>query len=241
MTIAAPIQTNAANAAASSDTVAMASDVTAGSLILIKAMQTESASNAFVAGDCTQTAGTAVLDTIALDVSNNINFQGPVFMRTAIWSCLVTTGGSLTMQVSNGASVFWTGVAVEEHGGSWDGSRLEASNSNGSATDNTNADTGNASSAGIALFTAIGGTTDDGTPAITPDGAFTQTEEEALGTGPTFNACYRISTGSLTDSGSWTLGNNRGWSCALAVYAEAAGGGLSIPIAYHHLKQMGSN
>lgn len=220
-------QNGGASAAASSDTYAFGSNVTSGNTVIIAGGQTEAASDAWVAGDCTKSAGTATIGTPVLLASNNVNFQASIYARTALWLVPITGSGSLTMQISNGSSPFWTLIAGHEF--TETDSTAEDSAAAGTATDNTNADTGNATSAGNALFAAVVLTTDETDPTVTPDGSYTEAHEESSGGGPVLNFMYRLVTTGTTDSGSWTIGNNKGWSCSLAVIAEdAAGGGGRI-------------
>lgn len=238
MTIAAVSgQNGGATAAAEVDTYAFGSNVAAGSLIVICGMQRDinggAASNRFVAGDCTKLSGTAVLGTIQLDVEDEVAFiSTDLWTRVGIWSAIVTTGGSLTMQVSNGSAAQITDTHIHGHefSGNWDSGRLEASNSNATATDDLDPATGNATSAGIGLFVGCVHTADPNPIGLAEDAAFTvivETSNTAEGNSETASI-YRISTGALTDQAEWVAGGNKGYSSALAVYAEAAGG-LATP------------
>lgn len=222
-------QNGGATAAATSDTYAYGSDVSVGSLIVIIGHQTGSGDNdIFVAGDCTKSAGTATIDTIQLDTQIQVNAGANVYLRTGIWSCLVTGAGSLTMQVSNG-SPLTTAIHGHEFTGSWDGTRLEDSATASTSTDDTDASTGNATSAGAALFVAGVTTVDETAVGITEDGAYTlivETAETSDGNAEA-GSCYQIVGTGTTDAGDWTLGNNKGWSCNLAVYLEAAAAGAT--------------
>jgi hypothetical protein len=165
--------TNANNATSVSR--AFGSNVSVGSLIIVVGMKFSPSNDAYVAGDCTKSAGTATIGTVALDHSSNITTGGTNHAAVGIWSAIVTGAGSLTMQTAGAAAGSFLLIATAEFSGSWDASRLEAGVSNaGTGADSDAAGTsGDATSAGAALF--IGGlsleTNSGGT--ITPDAAFT--------------------------------------------------------------------
>lgn len=241
MTIAAVSGQNAGNAgAASSASQAFSSNVSVDSLIVVYGAQVHTGNaGAFVAGDCTASAGTATLGTISLDSSNYINaVQG--YAKTGVWSAIVTGAGSLTMQVSDtGGGSPGTAIGIHEYTGDWDSSRVEDSSNSSNAADNdTAAETGNGTSAGDGLFAANIMTFGATTPAVTEDGAFTLVDESSASAAGAIiqNAIFRISSGGLTDEGAWTLGNNLGWSASLAVYKEADAG--IIPLIMHHRQMM---
>lgn len=240
MTIgSSPTQSASNDSEAASSSVAFGSNLTAGSLIVIQGSQRDfsGVSDAFVVGDCTQTAGTAVLSTIGLAVQTqaDVNPSTNLWSRSGIWWARVTTGGSCTMQVANVGDD--THIIVSEWSGNWDSTAVEATNNATQTTNNTNSDSGNVTPAGAALI--IGNVhCMDGSPlTITPDAAFTSiatTSSTATGNSGS-NGAYRVTTGTLTDSMSHTLSNNQGWSTVVCAFKEAAGGGLGIPIAaYHH-------
>lgn len=202
---------------------AFGSNVTSGNLILVAAMKSTTASDAWLATDCTLSAGTATVGTIALDKTIEIQVAGGFFQAVALWSCLVTSSGSCTMQAAGAAAGTDLLIASGEYAATsgWDGSRLEASASASTATDNTNAATGNATSAKRALFWAAVAIDLSATITITPDAAFTQVFEDENGLTDEGGSAIRqlVATGT-TDSGDWTIGNNGGWGCVMGVYKE---------------------
>jgi hypothetical protein len=114
--------------AAATVSKAFVSDVTAGSLIVVCAHKYDSAGNVpFVAGDCTKIAGTATIDTPQLDKATSFDV-GEALLHDAIWSCLVTAGGSLTIQVGGMGASSYSFLTILEFApaGSWDASRVEA-------------------------------------------------------------------------------------------------------------------
>ena len=215
------------SADATSVTRAFTTDVSTGSLIVIVGAQQGTTSGELASGACTKSAGTATLGTISQDVSIAIDVGGTAQAKAAIWSAIVTAGGSLTMQVSQATANQRTHIATDEYTGDWDSSRLEDTAEAATATNNTNAASGDATSAGAALF--IGGlaTLDAGVVTISPDASYTEIyENEATGAS---SAIRRIVASGTTDNAQWTLGNNVGWSAVQVVYKEAAAG-VVIPV-----------
>ena len=216
-------------AGANSDTYAYGSNVSAGSLITIVGGQRDfnTVSDAFVAGDVTQSAGTAVLGTISLDAATEFETSEEPWIRIGIWSAIVTTGGSLTMQLGANGSDADTMIAGHEFTGSWDGTRVEDTSTTTDDTNNVDPTTGNATSVGAALF--IAGFMAASPNAISPteDAAFSLIGEINIAPGDGNaggSAIYRIVSSGTTDAGDWTMGNSIGRSSALVVYKEAAGG-----------------
>jgi len=205
---------------------AFGSNVTAGTLIVVVAGK--DSGSAFVAGDCTKSAGTATIGAISLDTELRFDIGAGEFISIGIWSCLVTGAGSCTMQVAGAAGTFW-GLATDEYSTDvgWDVSRVENTNSTGNATDDAaSATSGNATSAGAALF--MGGVDLNGSGAITltPDGAFTQIFEQEDGSlHSMFSAIRRIVSTGTTDSADWAItAAHRGSAAALVAYKEIGGG-----------------
>lgn len=205
---------------------AFPSNVAAGSLISVVAWKYSPAATAYSAGNCTQSAGTATLGAITLDRQVALAYDGGTdYLHVAVWSAIVATPGSLTMQVAGNAGDF-SCLASDEFSGVWDAARLEASNGGSNATDGqTAASSGNASAVGAALF--IGGLSvgnSGGTIAVTPDAAFTTIfENEAGATTQVGSAVFQIAGAGLTDAAEWTIGSsgNLGWGAVVAVYKEA--------------------
>jgi len=199
-------------------------NVTAGSLIVVLCGKYTPTVDAFVAGDCTKSAGTATIDTPTLDVSLNFNYAGTDCIAVGIWSALVTGSGSLTMQVGSSVAGSFFIIGVNEYSGNWDGSRLEDSSSASAATGAPNS--GDSTSAGAALFVGVTTTTTNAPTTHTLDGAYTLIFEEEDGsthaTGSTGDQIVAVGT---TDSFSLTAPTTERFAAALAVYKEAAGGG----------------
>lgn len=203
--------------------------VTAGQLIVVWGMKYSPSVDAFVVGDCTKSAGTATIDTPTLDRTNggDDGGAGTDAAHTAIWSCLVTGSGTLTMQVGGAVAGSFILVAAEAFNGSWDASRVEAVNGQLITTDTTSSTTtGNATSAGAGLFCAGLQLNTTAATTITPDAAFTTAYENESGTDDNGSAIYRIVSTGTTDAGDWTHGTTHiGAACVLAVYKETAAAG----------------
>ena len=201
------------------------SNVTSGNLLVVVGLRASDSSTAWSAGSLTKSAGTATIGTISLDrVPTSINLEGTDIMHIGIWSCLVTGSGSLTFQLSDSNGTYRGFViGIDEYSSSsgWDSSRAESGNSGGTATNDQTAPTsGNATSAGSAVF--VGGMVDfnGANQAIGQDAAFSVIFEEENGaTSLHGSTIRRIVSGPTTDSADWTIGTpNGGWMAAVQVY-----------------------
>jgi len=209
---------------ASTATLATTFPVNAGNLIVISVNRfiSSGAADPFVAGDCVKSAGTATIDTVTLDNQFSQDVGASERQQVAIFSCLVTGAGTLTMQVSGNASDYWTITVSEVFSTTgWNASRVEATNSTGDATDNaTPGTTGNGTSVGHAYFHGVISLACSGSETITPVGSFVTIYEQEGGTLHQVGSHTRliVTTGTTTDA-SWTLqAAHRGYAAALAVY-----------------------
>jgi len=203
---------------AASGSRAFTSNVTAGNKIVICAFRFAGTDNddPFVAGDCAKSAGTATIGAVALGAEENIAYTGTSFINAGVWVADVTGTGSLTMTVTGTAGNYWGVVAIEINSDSgWDGTYLEDTIINATASDNTSCTSGDATSAGKAIFIGVVNANSGSAIAITPDVAFTTIFEQEDGTTQqTGSVIYKIVSAGNTDSFDWTLGNNDGWVCA---------------------------
>ena len=206
-------------------------NVTAGQLVVICGMKYSPSNDAFVAGDCTKSAGTATLGTIALDVSNNVNTDGGNYAAVGVWSAIVTGSGTLRMQVGDAVSGSYLLIGVEAFNGTWDSSRLEASNSatHGIGSPTTVWSSGNATSAGAALFVGCAqfNNNTSGTISYNTIGGSAPTViyQNTAGTDDNGGSVYRIVATGTTDDVAGTTANATIGNACVAVYKEAAGGG----------------
>lgn len=210
---------------ATSASRATASNVTAGGLLVIEVTCYKGANNdPFVVGDISKSAGTATVGAFTLDIQRNFNYTGSFYMNTAIFSCLVTGTGTCTITVGGAPSGSYWNVVVGEFSGNWDAARVEATNSAEATTGAPSS--GDATSAGAALF--IGGLTTNTAVSTThtQDAAFSLMDEEEDGSAHITGAgIYEIVGGGTTDAASWTAPTTAEWAAVVAVYKEAAGGG----------------
>lgn len=191
----------------------------------------------FTSANCTQSGGTATLDTIAMAVQTSRNTGTTFDIHIGIWSALVTGAGSCTMQVGTfpmgggSGSFSWLASTEVSTDVGWDSSRLEASNTNNGSS--TNPASGNGTSADDALFFGAFTGNWSTNSGITPDGAFTNCFESEDGTAhQTGAAAYRVTTSGLTDQAEWTTVANDQWAAALAVYKEAPAPATGVPVAW---------
>lgn len=180
-----------------------------------------SAFGPFTDANCIKIAGTSNIGTVTL-VAEEVRNTGTTFeINVGIWTAIVTTPGTCTMQVATFpiGSFAWIALMEVAATGGWSGQWLEATSTN--AGNSTTPDTGNGSSVNGALFVAafVGNQPTNST--ITPDGAFTTCFESEDGTvHQPGSLIYRVVTSATTDSGSWTNAASDHWAAALAVLRE---------------------
>ena len=143
------------------------------------------------------------------------------------------------MNVAGAPSGSYHGMAVLEANGY--SSTAEATNSASDGGTASPVDSGNATSAGAALFVGCAHIPSTGTVTITVDGAFTLIFEQQDGSAhETGSSEYKTVASGNTDSASWTYtGTSLDESACVTVFPIVAAGGLTIPIAFpHYTKQM---
>jgi len=183
-----------------------------------------------VAGDLTQTAGTATLGTISLDRLDSDPVGGGTYLHTAIYSAIVTGSGTLTLTQAGMNAGSYGLVFSEAFNGTWDGSRVEDADGATSATDNlTSFATPTVTSAAAAVFVAVLSWNTGGTGAglAVDDGAWTDIGVSNDGVNYVPGAAsYRIVATGTTDSAGWTGTQDgasyNGASASVVVYKEAA-------------------
>jgi hypothetical protein len=219
-----------------SQTYAMPTNVAVGDLIVVCGQWFNSGGAVSpAAGDLSKSAGTATIGTPTLDRSDERATSGTCGF--GVWSVLVTGAGSLTLQLNVGSDYLTFEVFVAT--GSFDATRVEDSNSGFSTTDGeTSHPSGNATSAGAALFIGTVAIDKIDNNTITEDGSFTLIAEEQDGTAwQTGAASYRIVGSGTTDSSDYTsVGNNGGWLSGIVVYREVAGVSTQPPRSMHQYR-----
>lgn len=200
-------------------------NVTAGNRVVVIAAKSIAAHRAFIAGDCTKSAGTATIGAITLDATASYNdTAGPsgVWLDVGIWSAPVTGSGSLTMRVAGDAGTYWV-FATDELNSSLGSNQISVGTTSSGSDDGGGPDSGNITPASFDAA-IIGGmcTGTTGAEFHTPDAAFTTIYEEEDGSSHATGAVIRrvLTTGS--DSASWTLPVTVSWVAAAVAYIESA-------------------
>lgn len=240
-----PVQWGGVNAdSTTSISRAFGSNVTSGNLLVVVCAKYSPNNDTFVSGDLTKSAGTATIGTPTLDAVIDTDFDGSgTRCVVGIFSVLVTGTGSLTLQVAGATAGSYLNLATAEFSSStgWDSSRVEDTSTAQTATDGvTAADSGNADSAGAALF--VGGLSLPiaSNQAITEDAAFSRIFEEEDGSAHNCASAIRriVSTGT-TDSASWTVHSSAlGWAAAVVVYKAVVSGAATQPSRSMHQFRM---
>lgn len=218
-------------------TVAFPGDVTAGNLVVVWGIRFTTASDAWIAADCTKSAGTATIDTPLMHRQSNLAASNDC--AVGIFSAIVTGSGSLTMALGGAAAGSYHFMIVREYSSSigWDASREEATNA---AINTTGApSSGDATSAGEALFVGGVATSTAATTTHTEDGAWTLVAEQEDGAHMTGSAIDRIVTNATT-AANWTAPNTLPWAAAVAVLKEAVAGGIAATAQNLQLGHLGS-
>lgn len=194
-------------------------NVQAGSLIVVTCVKYSPGDDPFVAGDCTKFSGTATIDTPTLDRSHITNLGGGNYLAAGIWTCLATSAGSLTILVSGALAASSLFLTTDEFTGNWGAGRLETGNDAEGAAQGS-ASTGNATSAGAALFIACVGDNQAGISSHTEDPVWTLIAQSDQVADVHGSSISRIVASGTTDDGSWTFGASADYVAALAVYRE---------------------
>jgi len=200
---------------------AFTSNVAVGNLIVVCGMKfSPGADDPFVAGDCTKSAGTATLGTIALDKTFSHSL-GSDRLVSGVWSAVVTGAGTCTMQVGGALASSAINIGIQElHSDTSTTYTVEGTNTGEGASGN--ASTGTVTSAGAAAF--IGASTySSGVITVTEGTGYSQIFEQQDGS--SFVVCnseYQLVTTGTTDNADWTAGTNTGWAAVLVVYKEGA-------------------
>ena len=229
--VGAGTQRAGSSAVANPKTQALPANVTAGNLVVV-ASYTNRTTGVFVAGDCTKNAGsTATLGTIYLVKAAK---HSAVDQVAGIWVAKVATGGSLTMAVAGDGSNFVSCVVNEYSSdvGFDDTSSatlLEASNS-AEGTTATAINSGNATSAGKALFLGAVAVNNGALITLTLGSGWTNIFSSLNGTTEEVGqgATKIVSTGT-TDSFNTTISvAPTQWVAVVAVIKEQASAGTAI-------------
>jgi hypothetical protein len=207
--------------ATSPNTYALPNNVSVGQLVVVGCFS--DGAGVFASGDCTKSAGTATIGSFVLDKTVNQTTD----QHAGIWSAIVTGAGSLTVAVATGGSFSVIGVNVYD--GTWDSSRLESSNS-AVGTTSTTPSSGNATSAGAALFFGVLAVGNSALVTLTEDSNWTSVKESNDGGSHEVGEVIdRIVSSGTTDDANWTISvaPTRTATC-VAVYKEVGGGGGSV-------------
>lgn len=225
ITVASPAQGGGTIADATSPvTRVLPNAVSVGQLVVV--VCSADGVGTFVAGDCTKSAGTSTIGTVALDKTINQTTD----QHVGIWSFLVTGAGTLTVAVATGGAFSVLGVQV--FNGTWSATaatRLEGTNA-AVGTTSTTPTSGNVTSAGAALFVGGLAVGNSANVTLTQDSNFTSIFESPDGTAHEVGeSIYRIVSTGTTDDANWTIGAApTRTATALAVYKEVVVGGGTL-------------
>jgi hypothetical protein len=216
--------------AASAATITFTANVTAGNSVKVMCARLDaSGAKAFVASDCTKSAGTATIGTITLDKQANNATTGA--NAAGVWTVPITGSGSLTVRVGGTAGSYFVMDAGEyTNADTVDGTPAGAI----SNTATTPAASGTVTSTDDALFIAVAAfDTDNGNTGQTVGNGFTTLKDSTKGDADLPGSIARkIVSGAATTGGTWawttTLG--RGWSVVTVAYKASGGGGTSLTV-----------
>jgi hypothetical protein len=195
------------------------SNVTAGNLIVIAVSRLQiSLTDALIAGDVTQLAGTATIGTITLDRGHNYNYTGAHNIGAAVLSVPVTGTGSLDLRIATASGIYHACVPSEFSGTDVSGSRLDQVNS-GEGASGAKSSGSITTTAGALIVGTMQGAGDNDNP--TEDAAFTALYEQNSSANCKISAIYRVVTSSTTDAAEWAAGSSNQWVAAVASYKEA--------------------
>lgn len=202
--------------------------VTAGQLVIVSGMKYSPSADAFVVGDCTQSAGTATLGAFTLDRSDGgDDGSGSAFIYSGKWSAIVTGSGTCTVQIGGAVASSFLLVGAEAFnpsaGRTWGANRVGGRVNGALVPTNgtTSSTTGNVTSTEEAVISACLVLANTAANTITPDGAFLTVYENETGTDQNGSDIYQIVATGTTDAGDWTHGAaNDGTSCSIVAYQQ---------------------
>jgi hypothetical protein len=206
--------------------VTLDNKVAVGSLIVVTCVGWDDNYQAYTAGDCTQTAGTATLSSFTLDAEHNVAYTGGNYNGT--WSAVVTGAGTLTVTIANHPTNLWLDAAVSEYKGIWDANRVESMNEAQDTVVGTYSGTVTAE-AGSLLIGSLGINTGV-VHTIVENNYFLPTFEVYDGTvHEVGGAYYRVIGENTTTELSVTISANTFWDATLVEYSEVSAGIAQCP------------
>lgn len=209
-------------------------NVTAGQLLVVWGMKYSPSADAFVAGDCTKSSGTATIGTVSLDRQDGADMGGGAYAYSGIWSTIVSGTGTLRMSVGGAAAGSYLVIGVEAFNGSWDASRADgtATGSTNTGDSITSMSSGNITTTGAGLIVGCLAINNGAATTLTPDAAFTTAHEQEDGTTHAIGSgIYRIVSSGTTDAADWTftaLDGSLGNGAAASVAAYKESGNVSV-------------
>lgn len=201
-------------------TISFPGDVTDGNLLVVTGFTFRTGTTAWTASHVSKSSGTATIGTVTVDSQSYRNNGFGEYYGAVSFSVPVTGSGSLTLLITQPNADFGEWVIREYTDADTTGTRVEdTAVATGSAA---NASSGDATSAGGALFIGAFGAVTGGT--VTPDSAFTEiVERESWVVG---SIVEQIVTSGTTDAASWTSPSGD-WGAIVVVYKAAGGGGTN--------------
>jgi hypothetical protein len=213
-------------------TKAYTSNVATGNLLAITCGRFNATQVAFTAADCTLSAGTATLGTIALDAHAEATPTEAI--ESGVWSAPVTAGGSATIRIAGSTGAYFELNVNEYSSVDVSGTRVAGTPTSGSS----NTGTSPATAAGVttssdSLFIGAVATDYAGTNLAPAAGnSFTLIGSSVNGSLHQTGASVRkIVTGASTDSLSVSLATTslNGWCACLVAYKAAAAVTVDAP------------
>jgi hypothetical protein len=206
-------------------TKAYTSNVATGNLLAITCGRFNATQVAFTAADCTLSAGTATLGTIALDAHAEATPTEAI--EAGVWSAPVTAGGSATIRIAGSTGAYFELNVNEYSGADVSGTRVSGTPTAGSSNTGTSpATAGGVTTSGDSLFIGAVATDYAGTNLAPVAGnSFTLIGSSVNGSLHQTGASVRkIVTGASTDSLSVSLATTslNGWCACLVAYKAAA-------------------
>lgn len=208
---------------AASATRAFGANVAIGNRVVVIAIKGVATHRAFVASDCTKSAGTATLGTITLDKTVAFDDTGNSgsWFDIGIFSAPVTGAGSCTMAVAGGAATFWD-IATDELHSSIGTVNVGVTNGTGASTGAPNTGSVTPGSYDAALMAGMASGSAANPTTITPAVAFTSIFAETNGAASQVGSAIREIISSGSNAASWTAPTTSGWAAAVVAYTEAS-------------------
>lgn len=214
--------TIAYNDGGTSISCSLSSSVADTSLVVVQSSSYRVDNDPYGTSDCAQTGGTGTAGTITRDVQAIWEYTSGAYASAALYSCPVSSAGTLTFTISSITSGGYTIAAAAEYSGADTSGTRVANTATGQGSSGAPT-TSSFASGGAGVFIGCLFTATSGSTTHTPGADYTQiVESEDGSTHSTGGSEDRIVTADTTDAADWTAPTSVPWLAVMAFYKAGA-------------------